>query len=84
MLGVVGDGSSYAEDMGYRPLQNVQSIDEVYAYDWPNPEHFDYSTIESQCDEYATRGSSWVPIFCQACDMCGMETSSILWQENPK
>lgn len=85
--GVVGDGLSYAEDLGYRPLQHVESVDEVYAHKWPNPDDFDYSPIEPQCDkhaEYATRGSGWCPIFCLACDMCGMETMLCLLAGEPE
>lgn len=84
--GIAGDSSSYAENMGYRPLQNVASVDEVYAHSWPDPDDFDYSIVETQCDsysEYATRGSSWAPIFCQACDLCGMETMLYLLAGEP-
>ena len=70
-------GGTYADSLGYRPLQEADSVDDVYNHTWPDPADFDYSTVESQCEEfgeYATRGSSWAPIFCLACGLCGMET----------
>ncbi len=85
--GQSGGGGTYADAIGYRPLQNVSSVDEVYEYRWPNPDDFDYSTIEEQCDryaEFATRGSSWAPIFCHACGMCGMETMLCLMASEPE
>lgn len=70
-------GGTYADSIGYRPLQNADSVDDIYDYTWPDPADFDYSNVERDCDEfadYATRGSSWAPIFCLACSLCGMET----------
>ena len=80
-------GGTYADSLGYRPLQSVTTVDEVYDYPWPNPDDFDYSTVESQCDacaEFATRGSSWAPIFCLACDLCGMETMLCFMAAEPE
>lgn len=36
----------------YFPLNNVTTIEEVNAYQFPNPDWFDYSTIKEQCDKY--------------------------------
>ena len=85
--GRAGGGGTYADSLGYRPLQNVTTVDEVYDHPWPNPDDFDYSTVEAQCDQfadYATRGSSWAPIFCLACDLCGMETMLCLMAAEPE
>jgi uroporphyrinogen decarboxylase len=42
-------GGSYDEATDL-PLARQQTIEEVEAYPWPNPDDFDYSAVEAQCD----------------------------------
>ncbi|MHB9132955.1 MAG: uroporphyrinogen decarboxylase family protein [Armatimonadota bacterium] len=59
------------------PLAAVTSIREVERYAWPDPVHYDYpaaaGTATALGDRYAVRGPYWKPLFCQACDLFGME-----------
>jgi uroporphyrinogen decarboxylase len=34
------------------PLAQLKTLDDVESYPWPDPDAFDYSTIESQCRQY--------------------------------
>lgn len=75
--GMLCEDATYAGGIGYRPLAEVSSVDEVYAHGWPDPDDFVYSHVKPQCDAhsvYSVRGSSWAPVFCQSCNLCGMET----------
>jgi len=39
------------------PLKKLRTLDEINKYShWPSPDWFDYSVIESQCDEIRNRG----------------------------
>lgn len=41
---------SYMEPAGLPPLKNIQTIDELDNFPWPNAEMWDYSNIESDID----------------------------------
>jgi uroporphyrinogen decarboxylase len=46
------EGSEVYEEVAEAPLANAQSIEAIHNYDhWPDPDWFDYSGIEAQCDE---------------------------------
>ncbi|MGQ9513497.1 MAG: hypothetical protein ACUVTL_00325 [Thermoproteota archaeon] len=68
---------SYSDSIGRRPLQKINTTDEVESYRWPKADWFDYSCMELECERfepYAILGGAWSPIFCTACDLFGMET----------
>jgi uroporphyrinogen decarboxylase len=74
-FGVAGGGPTYADSIGYRPMARVETVAEVDAFDWPDPEWWDHSAIEEQClenAEYAITGGEWSPFFCAACNMTGI------------
>ncbi|MBN2311332.1 MAG: hypothetical protein JXR94_20310, partial [Candidatus Hydrogenedentes bacterium] len=43
---------AYAE-AEYLPFASMTTLDEVHAHPWPNPDDYDYSGIEAQCDALA-------------------------------
>jgi len=45
-------GGAYEEAI-YLPLAQMRTLDDVEAHPWPDPDSYDYSTIESQCDAQA-------------------------------
>ncbi len=63
------------------PLAEVTSVSEVERFPWPDPAHYDYAgavhAAETMSTEYAVRGPYWKPVFCQACDMFGMEEAMV-------
>jgi len=75
VFGVASGGPTYADTLGYRPLARAQSLADVERHTWPDPDWWDYSTIDEQCDRYvdfAITGGEWSPFFCQACNMVGI------------
>lgn len=63
------------------PLADVTSVSEIERFPWPDPAMYDYAgparAAEALSAEYAVRGPYWKPVFCQACDMFGMEEAMI-------
>lgn len=59
------------------PLRDVTTIAEVEHYRWPDPLAYDYPQVAVQAaalgGAYALRGPYWKPLFCQVCDLFGME-----------
>lgn len=75
VFGVASGGPTYADTLGYRPLAHAESVAEVERHEWPDPDWWDYSTIQEQCDrqaDFAVTGGEWSPFFCQACNMVGI------------
>lgn len=51
------DGAEVYEEVAQSPLASATTVEEVNSYNhWPSPDWFDYSPIESQCDEIIRRG----------------------------
>jgi len=74
-FGVVSGGPTYADSLGWRPFAHAETVADIERHKWPNPDWWDYSTIEAQCDRYARfaiTGGEWSPFFCQACNMTGI------------
>ena len=75
VFGVVSGGPTYADTLGIRPFAHSETVDEIEAHEWPNPDWWDHSDIKNQCDRYsffAVTGGDWSPFFCQACNMTGI------------
>jgi uroporphyrinogen decarboxylase len=69
------------------PLAHAQSVAEIERYPWPDVAAYDYegaAAVARALDaEYAVRGPYWRPLFCQVCDLVGMEQAMILMALEP-
>ncbi len=78
-----GDYGSWRQN----PLANVESISEVEKYKWPDIKDYDFTGVGNIAkafgDKYALRGPYWMPIFCRACDLFGMEEAMVRMINNP-
>ena len=79
--GDYGTGRAY-------PLRGDVTVGEVERFPWPKPEHYDYTGAAKAAKEwgkqYAVRGPYWKPLFCQACDLLGMEQAMVMMHERPR
>ncbi|HSV91880.1 MAG TPA: uroporphyrinogen decarboxylase family protein [Desulfobacterales bacterium] len=73
-------GSEAFDDYGTGhvfPLAAAGSIAAVERHAWPDPARYDYAgaadRARAAASTYAVRGPYWVPVFCQACSLMGME-----------
>lgn len=73
-------GSGAFDDYGTGhvfPLGTAESVAEVERHPWPDPARYDYEGAAARARQlsnvYAVRGPYWVPLFCRACSLMGME-----------
>ncbi|MEE8400310.1 MAG: uroporphyrinogen decarboxylase family protein [Desulfobacterales bacterium] len=80
------NSSQYGTQRIY-PLAQVKRKEDIDAYDWPDPDDFNYDLAAENAklwgDTYAIRGPEWVPVFCKACDLFGMEAAMIRMMTEP-
>jgi hypothetical protein len=79
-FGTSGGGESYSAEAGFpHPFAGAQSVSDIEAFAWPNPDDWDYSGIEAAIDgfhgEYAIMLGSWNPVFDQVLDFFSMDTA---------
>jgi len=81
-----GDSSQYGTHRKY-PLEDASSIKDIEAYQWPDLNKFKYRNArklaEKYGDTYALRGPFWMPVFCKACDLFGMEEAMVKMMTEP-
>ena len=81
-----GDSSQYGTHRKY-PLEDASSIKDIEAYQWPDLNKFKYQNAfrlaEKYGDTYALRGPLWMPVFCKACDLFGMEEAMVKMMTEP-
>ena len=83
--GVSRGGDFYGGALNH-PLENARTIDDIENYNWPDPNDFDYSNIEAQCDkysDYAILGGSWAPTMAECTELVGDENLYVMLYENP-
>jgi len=63
-------------EVSFRPLQGVDSIEQLESYPWPHPDDFDYATAAAEAKELAgefvTLGP-WISLFEVYCSMRSLE-----------
>lgn len=73
-----GDYSTYR----HYPLAGIDSVHELSRHHFPQPSQYDYAIAREHAKEldkvYAVRGPYWKPLFCQVCDLVGMEDALIM------
>ena len=88
--GTWGEGAATYYDGLPRPLLKAETLADVEAHPWPNPDWFDYGMVGWIMDppeaylpiakwakrnaDYARLAGGWSPIFSKVMDMFGMET----------
>ena len=91
--------ASYYEGIP-RPPRSAQTVAEVEAYPWPDPDWFDYGRVGWLLDpdesylpmaewarlygDYARLAGGWSPIFSRAMDLFGMETGLLHVADRPE
>ena len=99
MWGTWGEAAATYYDGLPRPLIKVETVAEIDAYPWPNPDWFDYGRVAWIMDEpkdyipvaewaarnsnYAKLAGGWSPIFAKAMDMFGIKTGLMHIAERP-
>ena len=68
---------TYSDAAWRRPLADATTVAEVEAFQWPDPEHWDFSGVARLREHYPEKAivvlTAWIPLFCYTCDMFGME-----------
>lgn len=55
------EGEETYKELAWSPLASMHDADKIEAYEhWPNPDWFDYSTIEAQCEAIRRQGRAVV------------------------
>lgn len=84
----VGKSCKWGGTSIYHPLKDVQTIDDVKDYPWPNPDDIDVDAFVSYCDtfyrDYCIYGGMWGPIFYIGYELMGMENFLITMYTNPE
>ena len=93
------DGLETYYDGLARPLRAAETIADIDAHAWPDPDWFDYERIGSLWDipegyvpvaqwaaersDFARHGTGWNPVFSRVMDMFGMETGLMHLADRP-
>ncbi len=79
--------SQYGTSREY-PLATARCLADIEAYDWPDPDDFNFDKAIGIAkyfgESYAVRGPLWVPVFCKACDLFGMEEAMVRMMLDPE
>jgi len=79
-------GVEYGE-VSFNPLKGMETLEELDAYPWPDPDDFDYETAAEDAKELAkefvTLGP-WVSLFEVYCQMRGLEDALMDTVMNPE
>lgn len=72
--------------VSYFPLKEVETIDDVDRYSFPDPDWFDYSYVKEQCDKYPDKAiiTGHEGPFHVATFLMGMEEFFVLMLEEPE
>ena len=77
---------TYADGVTRRPLAGAESVADVEAFPWPDPDDLDYGRVALEARRlsapYAVKGG-WAPIFCQVTNLFGMEDGLVALLTRP-
>jgi uroporphyrinogen decarboxylase len=69
------------------PLADVSSVHEIERYAWPSAGDYNFDAAGAAARQlgktYAVRGPYWKPLFCQVCDLVGMENAMMQMAAEP-
>jgi uroporphyrinogen decarboxylase len=81
------DTGDYGTSHPY-PLASATSIAAVERYTWPSVDDYDFAAAAGVTQQlgsrYAVRGPYWKPLFCQVCNLMGMEDAMVLMTTEPR
>ena len=79
-------GNDYGTAHMY-PLADASTVAEIEKFKWPNPALYNFTDARKMAGElskeYATRGPYWKPLFCQVCELMGMEEAMVKMSTEP-
>ena len=81
-FGTSGGTTVYDEVIEHRPFHDVETLDKIEAYPWPqSTEDWNFNVvpeiIDSYQGKYATMIGAWNPVLCQVYDFFSMEKTLI-------
>lgn len=83
-------GTPTTDDYGtahHYPLSGLESRQWLNSYPWPQIDKYGWDALSGVVDawdaDYALRGPYWKPLFCQACELMGMEEAMMLMHTDP-
>lgn len=97
--GTWGESAATYYDGLPRPFRDAETVGDIDAHPWPNPDWFDYNKVAWILDppeayipvdqwarrnsDYARLAGGWSPIFAKAMDMFGIKTGLMKIAERP-
>lgn len=80
------NGMEYNSHVTFRPLAEMETIEELEAWTWPNPDHFDYEALRRECARYPERALriGWPGVFQVAGHLAGDEKLYMDMATNPE
>ncbi len=80
------EGVEYGE-VSFNPLKEIETLEELDAYPWPDPDEFDYEGAAAEAKElskeFVTLGP-WISLFEVYCQMRGLEQALMDTVMNPE
>ena len=92
-------GISTYYDESDRPLRSAETVANIDAHRWPDPDWFDYDRVfdfrdtpethvpvaqwAARHSDFARHAGSWNPVFCRVMDLFGMETGLMHLADRP-
>jgi len=81
-----GDGMGVYHEVLMHPLAEAQTVAEIDAYDWPNPDWFDYASLRAEIErhrDYPHQAGHYEP-FLLYCQLRGLERAMLDLVECPE
>jgi uroporphyrinogen decarboxylase len=80
------NGMEYNSHVTFRPLAEMKTVEELDAWNWPNPEYFDYEVLRRDCTRYPNRALriGWPGVFQVAGHLAGEEKLYMDMAGNPE
>lgn len=78
--------ADYGTSRNY-PWADAETVSDIESRYAPDGSLYDWGTVLPWCEEvsqeYALRGPGWYPVFCQVCDLMGMEEALVKMHVQP-
>lgn len=88
LFGNSGSQSPYGSDESNKPFRDVETVEEIERFSWPDIRSLDFDSCGAALDaihpEYAVAVGNWTSVFCEVCDFFGMENTLIHMHQNPR